>query len=227
MDIDKWEEANLRLRRNLRRRENRIKLFNIAYDKSVLDYGCGDGLDLRIFRKLGYNNVVGLDNSEDYLARIENEFNVYLADACNTGLPSGSFDVVFINGVLHHLNVYDALWEVKRILKIGGELCIQEPGNSIAREILDFLTLFVPFGYLKRRRIAAIEEEKTYESWLKLEPFFLSILREFGFEVVLYRKLLITVMVKCISRDYVTSGDESALPQFELQTDSTCESIVK
>lgn len=199
MNTKRWEEANLGLRRSLKRRKKRIIDFNIAKHKSILDYGCGDGLDLRLFRELGYNNIAGLDNSEDYVSRIRTEFDAYQVDACNTGLPDNSFDVVFINGVLHHLNVYDALKEVKRILKVGGELCIQEPGNSIARGLLDILTFVVPFGYLKRRRIAAKEERDTYKSWLKLEPAFLAILREFGFQIVFYRKLLITIMVKCIS----------------------------
>lgn len=200
MDVYRWEEANLRLRRNLKRREKRIIAFNIEKHKSILDYGCGDGLDLEIFRKLGYDNIAGLDNSESYISSISGEYRTYLADACHTGLPDSYFDVIFINGVLHHLNVFDALHEVKRILKVGGELCIQEPGNGIAREILDFVTYAVPFGYLERRRIAAIEEKKTYEQWMKLEPFFLSILKRFGFEVVFHKKLLITMMVKCVSK---------------------------
>jgi ubiquinone/menaquinone biosynthesis C-methylase UbiE len=200
MNTNRWEEANLRLRRNLRRREKRISYFNIAKHKLILDYGCGDGLDLEVFRKLGYGRIAGLDNSESYISRIADQYRTYLADACNTGLPTNSFDVIFINGVLHHINVYDALKEVKRILKIGGELCIQEPGNSIARYVLDLLTYVVPFGYLKRRRIAAIEERETYKRWLELEPSFLKILRSYGFEVVFYKRLLITVMVKCISR---------------------------
>jgi len=35
---------------------------------------------------------------------------------------------------------------------------------------------------------------------LNLEPSFLSTLKDHGFEVVFYRKLLITVMVKCVSK---------------------------
>jgi len=227
MNTSRWEEANLRLRRNLRRRERRINAFDIARNKSILDYGCGDGLDLKIFKKLGYENIAGLDNSEDYVSRVGSEFKVYLADACNTGLPSHSFDVVFINGVLHHLNVYDALKEVKRILRVGGELCIQEPGNSPAREMLDLLTFMVPFGYLRRRRIAAVEERDTYKGWLRLEPLFSSILQKFGFGVVFYRRLLITIMVKCVSKDDIKCVDELDMSQLEPQTDSTSESIIK
>ena len=201
--MDRWEEAYLGQRRSLRRREKRIKAFNIDKNKSILDYGCGYGLDLKIFRKLGYRNIAGLDRSEDYISKLRQEFKVYLADACNTGLPSDSFDVVFINSTLHHLDIHNALREIKRILKVGGELCLIEPRDTFARKILDLITLnpiIASFGYLKRRRITLLEEWETYRNWLKQQPSLISILKEYGFEVVFHKKLLVTIMVKCISK---------------------------
>jgi len=203
VDIQRWEEANLGVRRNLRRRERRIKALDIEKSKSILDYGCGDGLNLKIFRKLGYNRIYGLDRSEGYLSKLRREFKVYSADACDTGLPPKSFDVVFTDSVLHHLDIHDALREVKRILKVGGEFCFIEPRDTFAREVLDFATLnpiLASFCHLKSRRITLMEERETYENWSKQQPFLISILEKSGFEVVFYRKLLMTIMAKCVSK---------------------------
>ena len=201
--MNKWEAAYLYQRRNLSRREKRIKLFNIRKDKSILDYGCGDGLDLSIFKKLGYKKIFGLDNSKDYLSKIENEFKVYLADGCDTGLPSESFDVVFVNSTLHHVDLNKALKEIKRILKNGGELCLIEPRATVARKILDFATVCpfcASFGYLKKRRVTLTEERETYYNWLRQQPFLIKILEKFGFRIVFNKGGLATVMIKCISQ---------------------------
>ena len=201
--MNKWEAAYLYQRRNLRRREKRIKLFNIDKDKSILDYGCGDGLDLIIFRNLGYSNIAGLDNSKDYLAKIKAEFKVHLADACDTGLPSNSFDVVFVNSTLHHVDLNKALKEIKRILKNGGELCLIEPRATVARKILDFATLCpicASFGYLKKRHVTLLEERETYYNWLRQQPFLITILEKSGFRVVFNKGGLATVMVKCVAQ---------------------------
>jgi SAM-dependent methyltransferase len=203
MNIKRWEEAHLGQRRSLRRREKRIKLFNIDENKSILDCGCGDGLDLMVFKRLGYKNIAGLDTSEDYLSRIKNEFKVFQADICDTGLPTDSFDVVFIDGAFHHFDYYRALQEIKRILKFGGELCLIEPRATLARKILDFITLspiLAPFGYLKKRRISLIEEREMYETWLRQQPFLISMLERFKFRVIFRKETWSTIIVKCLSQ---------------------------
>jgi len=208
--MNRWEKANLEQRRNLRRRERRIKVFNIDKNKSILDCGCGDGLDLVVFKELGYSNIAGLDTSQDYISRIKDEFKVYLADVCDTGLPSKSFDVVFIDSAFHHFDLHGALEEIKRILKVGGELCFIEPRDSLARKIGDYITLspiLAPFGYLKKRRITLIDERETYDNWLKQQPFLISTLKEFGFRIIFHEKLLINIMVKCVSIDEMASSD--------------------
>jgi len=201
MNKNKWEKAYLGQRRNLWRRERRIKIFNIDRSKSILDYGCGDGLDLIIFRKLGYKKIAGLDHSEDYLSKIRAQFKVYLGDACDTGIPSQSFDAIFIDSALHHFDLPRALKEIRRILKVGGELCFIEPSDTFARKLLDSATLcplFSFFGYLRKRRITLIEERNIYNNWLKQQPFLLTMLRKFGFRVVFCQKRLITIIVKCV-----------------------------
>ena len=113
----------------------------------VLDLGCGDGNSAVFFRKhfsgCEYN---GLDTSKESVAVAEkrevpgaafshyNGFDIPFAD--------GSFDIVFIACVLHHI---DHAWherllnEVRRVLKEDGRLYIFEhnPLNPLTRRIVN------------------------------------------------------------------------------------------
>ena len=211
MDITTYEDAYLKTRRGLGKRKRRINLFKINNNASILDYGCGDGLDLIAFHELGYKNVIGIDNSSNLLAKI-NGHKIVLTDAHNTGFKGNIFDVVFINSVIHHLNVIKSLQEIKRILKKnGGILCIIEQRDSILRKIFDLIT-FSPLssihGILKNRRIALTEEYEIYKEWLRLGKkistcavrYDSTNTKENNFEVQLYKKGPIGVYIKAVSR---------------------------
>jgi 2-polyprenyl-3-methyl-5-hydroxy-6-metoxy-1,4-benzoquinol methylase len=101
--------------------------------KQVLDYGCGDG---------GFSNLLagkgalveGIDISESLVelaARSVPECvprpSFSVRDAHATGFPDASFDYVFGNGILHHLELANAYQEVARVLKPGGRAFFMEP----------------------------------------------------------------------------------------------------
>ncbi len=174
-------------------------MFSFPVQSRILELGCGDGLNLKIMQELGYKNVFGLDNSFALLSRIKG-IPVVLADACKTGFAGSSFDVIFIDSFLHHLEDYNAcLREIKRILKPKGLLCFMEPRNSFARGILDWLTFlpvlqFLPF--FKNRSISLKEEYLVYRKWLKTYDEFMVLLKNNGFKVLFLKNGLIGFFVK-------------------------------
>lgn len=91
----------------------------------VLDLGCGDG---QYFRLIWPNaeNVVGLDMNPDVasLGRKSGVYrNVHAAPADKIPEPDASFDHVFANCSLEHMDNLDAvLTEINRCLKPGGTL---------------------------------------------------------------------------------------------------------
>ena len=189
-------------RTSLKERERRFKIFKIPIDRIILDYGCGNGLDLLAFEKLGYMNVIGLDRSGHLLSHINNRFNIIQADVYNTGLKTESVEVVFVNSVLHHLEYpQTALMEIKRILVPGGELYLIEPANNMRRKFLDWVTLstFVPrfSAFIDIRRAGLLKDDyQLYRRWLESESKFRTLLKSLGFEIKMYRKKKLSLFVK-------------------------------
>lgn len=202
---EEWEVAYRKTRRNHSTREHRIRLFELDPGQSILDYGCGDGLDLRIFRELGYEKVYGFDNSLGLLADARG-FKVILADAYSLPLAPQSLDVVFINGVLHHLNdVERALSEIVRILVPGGWLCLIEPTSSPLRWLANRLTLspFAQFSsFLSFRKRMLMEELPLQRRWLALEKRFPSLLGKYGLEVLLLKRTPFSVFIKACFKGF-------------------------
>jgi ubiquinone/menaquinone biosynthesis C-methylase UbiE len=93
--------------------------------RSVLDYGCGTGDTTLLLRELlGSDSVVGLDVSTLSLERARARHGsraLFLTFADYS--PDGSIDVVYCNGVFHHIPVAEraeAIRYVGRCLRPGG-----------------------------------------------------------------------------------------------------------
>jgi SAM-dependent methyltransferase len=101
--------------------------------KTVLDLGCGSGENLVVLLKRGAR-VIGMDISPDLIKiaqdRLTNaglEASVSTGDACHTGLPDGSVDVIFCMALIHHLDIDTVREEMWRILRKGGCIVLKEP----------------------------------------------------------------------------------------------------
>jgi len=73
----------------------------------ILDFGCGSGRTLRMFRALGYGNSAGLDVSPSSIRLCEKSGfragkDVFLYKGGRAPFKSSSFDLVFADGVLEH-----------------------------------------------------------------------------------------------------------------------------
>lgn len=100
---------------------------------SVLDLGCGWGETAIFFAKEGYD-VVASDISQKMLnilselAKKEQvDISVVKASTDNLPFEDNSFDFVYCNGVLHHVDIPLTLNEIKRVLKPSGKAFFIEP----------------------------------------------------------------------------------------------------
>jgi len=97
-------------------------------DKVFLDYACGNGANAILAAESCASLSLGLDisnvsiiNAKTISAKkgIKN-IKFFQADAENTKLPNDSIDVIVCSGMLHHLDLSYAFYELRRILKPGG-----------------------------------------------------------------------------------------------------------
>jgi len=194
-----WETAYRGTRRSLSTRRSRISLFELNTEESILDLGCGDGLDLHVFVELGYTRVYGLDTSLQLLAYAE-DLEVIQADIYAMPIAGDSLDVVFVNGVLHHLaDVEPAILEIRRVLSNGGVFCLIEPTSSPLRWLANKLTLspFARFSRFLTLRKQMLEEElPCQEKWLATERLFPGLLEHLGFQIVFRRRSPFSVFIK-------------------------------
>lgn len=102
--------------------------------KTILEYGCGDGLNTVVLANRGAK-IIALDISPELLgvARKRLEVNdcegveFLLGSAHSLPLPDESVDVIFGMAILHHLELDLASKEVWRVLKKGGRAIFEEP----------------------------------------------------------------------------------------------------
>ena len=200
-----WDEAYLRVRRGARRRLNRLRAFNIPRDALILDYGCGDGINTRLLAQLGCKRVVSMDNSLRLLLAGRPQYPV-AADGYRTPFADGAFDIVLVDGVLHHLDADIALREIARILRLGGKLCIVEPAASGFRKALDWVTfssLGLLWSELRYRRMSLAEEWDTYQKWLQVERDLPGMAERAGFDLASARRTTLNQMITATRREFV------------------------
>ena len=115
--------------------ENRFALRSMGdlKGKRILDLGCGAG-ETAVYFALQGAVVCACDVAEDLLTvagRLAEKFGVSLklvpASSGALPYPDESFDYVFGNGVLHHVELSSTAREVHRVLKPGGEAFFVEP----------------------------------------------------------------------------------------------------
>jgi SAM-dependent methyltransferase len=101
--------------------------------KQVLDYGCGHGMASVVLARAGAD-VTAFDLSPGYVREAcaragANRVRVrtVVADAEHLPFDDASFDAVWGNAVLHHLDLHRASAELKRVLRPGGVAVFCEP----------------------------------------------------------------------------------------------------
>ena len=122
-------------------------------DKSVriLDIGCANGGLLGYLKKLGYNNLCGLDPSPICAETTKQKYDIETYTGSMFELPDsfGVFDVIILSHVLEHIqDVSSALTNLKDILDKNGILYAEVPD---AKRYLNFYVS--PFHYFDTEHI--------------------------------------------------------------------------
>ena len=126
----------------LRRRFNkefRFRVMGDLRDKTLLDVGCGDGLNAVMLAKMGAK-VTGIDVSPKAieLARrrgdvngVSDRLSLIAAPLETADLPPDSFDLIWADGILHHVldDLELVLDRLARWVKPEGLLVFAEPVN--------------------------------------------------------------------------------------------------
>ena len=116
--------------------------FLIEYAKTkdkilICEYGCGDGyISCQIASIISNAFIDGIDLSPD-LVNVANEnakingvaarANFIVGDAEQDVLKSDKYDVVLVLNIIHHISLDEAIRQLTRITKAGGNIIILEP----------------------------------------------------------------------------------------------------
>ena len=109
----------------------------------LLDVGCGFGLQSIFFSELGYE-VVLFDITKrkmEITSKLVKDFGgccyPLIADACYLPIKDSSVDVIFMNEFISHVrNLTKTLKEMKRSLKVNGEIAISDGDkNSLVMRV--------------------------------------------------------------------------------------------
>jgi SAM-dependent methyltransferase len=110
-----------------------LQQFGDVRGKRVLDYGCGLAEGGIYLAKLGAK-VVGMDVSERMLASAQQlaghhgvALETRLVTTPQIPADDGEFDLIYGNGVLHHVDLDTAIPELARVLRPEGRGCFLEP----------------------------------------------------------------------------------------------------
>lgn len=140
----------------------------VAPGRSVLDVGCGFGLEtLRLAALAKPGTVAGIDKSADFIAQARARaaaagmaIDFAVGDAEALPYPEASFDCVRAERLLIYLTEpAKAVAEMKRVAKPGGRLALIEP---------DFSTTTINLGDrpMVRRALAHEADTAVLQSWL-------------------------------------------------------------
>jgi SAM-dependent methyltransferase len=99
-------------------------------NKSVLDFGCNDGAITVEYTDAGAGEVIGVDINPSAIVKAKNQYNrpklsFLQSDPKLIPTEDNKFDVVFSYDVFEHVsNVSEALQELYRVIKPGGQALI-------------------------------------------------------------------------------------------------------
>ena len=118
-------------------------------EKKILEYGCGISEYIYFFNTLK-SKIYGIDISENAINKLHRKIqfsktnkklNFSIQDCEYTSFNNSYFDIIFGNGIIHHLDLEKSTKELNRILKVDGVCIFAEPlGTNMLLNLYRFLT---------------------------------------------------------------------------------------
>jgi len=186
-EISYWKEQleTPRYASNLNELVENINKYK-KYKGDILELGCGISHHISRINS-PKENLYAIDTSEELLKLNEFEANYFKEDALN--MPKeweNKFEVIFCNGLIHHIKDHDLLLqEVRRCLQEGGLFIFLEP-TSISLSGLYFKIkhfLLKRIGKDKVQKMSGfIDEEEKYINYFVFQRK----LKENGFDKIKY-----------------------------------------
>jgi ubiquinone/menaquinone biosynthesis C-methylase UbiE len=108
------------------------KSLPVLKNRKVLDIGCGNGKDVKLFESLHASDVYGIDASKFMVNEakkiVAKPKNIHLASMENTSFKNNFFDVIIGRFSFHYLKKFNKAYrELSRILKKKGLLILVVP----------------------------------------------------------------------------------------------------
>jgi ubiquinone/menaquinone biosynthesis C-methylase UbiE len=155
------------------------KFSNLKKNKVVLEIGCGSGNGSRLIKKYFHPKIIYATDLDERMILRAKKMNVdesiifSVRSATALGFKSNSFDAIFDLGVIHHIpNWKDCLKELRRVLKPGGQLIIEDLSTE---------TFSSPFGKIMKHTL-----DHPY-SEMHNEKEFVECLRKLGFKIRVHK----------------------------------------
>ena len=171
-----------------------LKFHELVNDKNkkIIDVGCGYGTSLKYFHSIGYKNIYGIDPDNDLIKTIPKEIaEVKSGMAQKIPYLDEYFDVVFVNGALHHIPIrkvtyQEAIKEMDRVLKPGGHVFFMEPGRYWANIFCELgaTILGVVSKTFKDWTDAIYVERAEIHYFIRNHPIFRNGFKELDYNVV-------------------------------------------
>jgi nucleoside-diphosphate-sugar epimerase/SAM-dependent methyltransferase/dTDP-4-dehydrorhamnose 3,5-epimerase-like enzyme len=108
---------------------NYIDKFNLEKDSYIIDIGSNDGIGLKPFLELGFDNILGIEPAKN-LAELANKngintFNGYLEEKANYPVKNGADLILASNVFAHSDNLKEMAESMKKLLKPDGTIIIE------------------------------------------------------------------------------------------------------
>jgi len=158
---------------------------------SILEFGCGIGNNIEFLAQyFPDSRIIGLDISQESLniaqERFKNYARITFESAAADSLNGEKVDLVFVNGVFHHITPKDRLQNLHRLhkfLRKGAALCIFEnnpfnPGTRWVMKRIPFdrdAVLVNPYTFTKQ--IQSLGYHNILIQFYFIFPKFLAFLR--------------------------------------------------